>query len=173
MKENIVSYKDSEKIKFIVESKKYGNKEVTIDIKNWERVKEYRWYLHYEPKLHYSNAYTFIDKKVVKLHRFILNLQDSSVSVDHINHNTFDNRENNLRECSRSENSKNQKMHKDNISGFKGVVWREPRKKFIAQICVDSKIIYLGGFSNKIEAAKAYNNAAIKYHGEFANLNQV
>jgi hypothetical protein len=173
MKENKIIYQDDKILKFIVESKKYGDKEVIIDIKNWGSIKKYRWYLHYEPKLHYSNVYTFINKKTVKLHRFILNLQDSFFIVDHINHNTFDNRENNLRKCSHLENNKNQKIHKDNASGFKGVVWREPRKKFTAQICVNNKIIYLGGFASKIDAAKAYNDAALKYHGKFALLNEV
>jgi hypothetical protein len=177
MGKNKIIYQDDKILKFVVESKKYGDKETIIDVKNWDNIKQYRWYLHYDPKTNYLNIYTsvyyFKKNHIIKLHRLILNITDPEIKVDHINHNTFDNRESNLRRCAHSENMKNMKIHKDNISGYKGVVWRETRGKYTAQIGVNKKVIYLGGFTDIIDAAKAYNKAAIKYHGEYALLNKI
>lgn len=54
---------------------------------------------------------------------------------------------------------------------YKGVSWKKDICKWTAKIGVDYKSIYLGCFENEIEAAKAYDEAAMKYHGEFACLN--
>ena len=48
---------------------------------------------------------------------------------------------------------------------------RKSGVRYMAQIRVNYKAIYLGYYSSAVEAAKAYNKAAIKYHGDFANLN--
>jgi hypothetical protein len=94
--------------------------------------------------------------------------------VDHIDGNTFDNRRSsNLRLCTHHQNLINKKIQKNNITGFKGVVYREKNKKYSAQIQCNNKSIHLGMFSNPIDAALAYNAAALKYHGEFARLNEL
>lgn len=111
-------------------------------------------------------------KKSLKIlmHREILNVPIGMIT-DHINGNKVDNRKSNLRKCNFHENARNYPTPKNNTSGFKGVVWNKRDKKWFARITVFRKKIYLGYFDCKIKAARAYNEAAIKYHKEFAKLN--
>jgi len=111
--------------------------------------------------------------QTIQLHRMILKLDDSKIFVDHINGNPLDNRKSNLRICNRQENSRNRGAQKDNKSGYKGVSWHKQHLKWYASIVVNQKHIFLGLFHDKSEASKAYNEAAIKYFGEFAKLNEV
>lgn len=93
--------------------------------------------------------------------------------VDHINHNGLDNRRDNLRLASAAQNMQNSRLRSDNTSGYKGVVWVISRRKWRAEIYVDKRSKCLGYFQNAIDAAKAYNDAALKYFGEFAFLNTI
>jgi hypothetical protein len=111
------------------------------------------------------------------MHRELLNVTEDYV-VDHINGNKLDNRRENLRICTNAENSRNRVKSTLNTSGYKGVSYKKEKnyirkKPWNARIKVDYKEIYLGHFQTKEEAAKAYNEAAIKYFGEFAKLNEV
>lgn len=118
-----------------------------------------------------------IDKtKMYYLHRLVVDAKKGEF-VDHINGNTLDNRLCNLRICTNSENVRNQKISKRSKTGFKGVHFL-PRLKygknpFSAKITINRKNIHLGYFPIAELAAKAYNQAAIKYHGEFARLNEI
>lgn len=93
--------------------------------------------------------------------------------VDHINHNGLDNRKANLRLATRTQNSWNRRKVKTIkcTSRFKGVSWHKYEKKWQARIQVNKMRKTIGYFDDEIEAAKAYDEAAKKYHGEFANLN--
>jgi len=116
------------------------------------------------------------------LSRVILNAQPGEI-VDHINHDRFDNRKNNLRICTPAENAQNRRT--PNIAGrvtkYKGVarVTGSLRNPWQAQIQsrtrvlpgTKSKHLYLGSFPTQEEAAHAYDQAAIKYFGPFASLN--
>ena len=82
---------------------------------------------------------------------------------------TLDNRKKNLRIVTRSQNEWNRGKQKNNTTGYKGVILS--RGRYVARIRVKSKLIYLGSYIDKKEAAKSYNMGAIKYHGEFAKLN--
>jgi len=94
--------------------------------------------------------------------------------VDHIDGNRFNNQRSNLRLATSSQNKCNRGPRKDNKSGLKGVSWHRPLNKWTARIKIPyGKYLHLGLFGSKIEAAKAYNGAAEKYHGEFAWLNSV
>lgn len=90
--------------------------------------------------------------------------------VDHIDHNGLNNQRSNLRLATNSQNQANQGLASHNTSGYKGVSWIKRDKKWRAQISVDGKAISLGHFDNPETAYAAYCEAAIKYHGEFANL---
>jgi hypothetical protein len=145
-----------------------------VDDEDYDKLSKYKWYAHrrnsntsyYASRVEYSNGrYTNII-----MHRVITNAKSNMV-VDHINGNGLDNRHENLRVCTRSENSRNCKKHCDNKSGYKGVHLRKDTKKWSAQIKIDSKVINLGKFDDAISAAKAYDEAAKKYHGNFASLN--
>ena len=90
--------------------------------------------------------------------------------VDHINGDTLDNRRCNLRICTAQENNRNSIKKRVNTSGYKGVHWNKHSQKWTASICLNSKSIHLGSFTEVEEAVKAYNVAAKKYFGEFAKL---
>ncbi|WKC55373.1 hypothetical protein [Klebsiella phage P61_1] len=79
----------------------------------------------------------------------------------------------NLREANQSRNSQNRKRRKEGTSIFKGVCVRNQPTgiRYIAQIMVDGKVKHIGSYSDELEAAKAYDQEAIKHFGEFAKLN--
>jgi len=110
--------------------------------------------------------------KIITMHRYILK-PISTVFIDHINGCGLDNRKENLRFCTKAENNINRIKNINNTSGFKGVVWNKLSNKWQSQIKYNSKSIYIGTYDNIIDAAKAYNQAALKYHGKFANLNKI
>lgn len=92
--------------------------------------------------------------------------------IDHINGDRSDNRISNLREATQDQNRKNLRMKVTNKSGFKGVSWHKSWNKWIATITKDRKHILIGGFTYPEEAAIAYDNAAVKLHGNFARTNK-
>lgn len=108
--------------------------------------------------------------KSILLHREILQAP-SGMTVDHINGNGLDNQRNNLRLATHAENMRNSHLPINNTSGYKGVSWRKIDRKWGVHIGVNNKVICLGGFDDLEEAARVYDEAAKKYHGEFAKLN--
>lgn len=93
-----------------------------------------------------------------------------SGEIDHINGNSLDNRLVNLREASSSENSMNQKGHKDSLSGLKGAGWHAQRGRWVSSIFAKGKRYHLGLFDSPQEAHEAYCKAAKEIHGSFARL---
>lgn len=91
-----------------------------------------------------------------------------SRSIDHINGNPTDNRMSNLRECTQTQNMRNARIRKDNTSGIKGVYWVKKEQKWRAFINVGGKLIILGTFEMKEEAAECRRKAASKEFGDFA-----
>lgn len=112
----------------------------------------------------------------IQLGRFIWeNLVDKipdKMVVDHKNNNPLDNRIENLRLCSRTENTRNSAPSKTvkKTSIYKGVCKNKKRSKWIASIRCE-KSIYIGSFSSEVEAARAYNKKAMELFGDFAWLN--
>jgi hypothetical protein len=102
------------------------------------------------------------------MHRIIANTPDG-METDHRDGDTLNNQVKNLRVCTHSQNLSNARKHINNTSGFKGVFPHGSNWK--VQIRVGGKILHIGVYSTREEAAHAYDKAAIKYHGEFANLN--
>lgn len=93
--------------------------------------------------------------------------------VDHIDRNPLNNRISNLRIVTKSQNLFNRPTQVNNTSGFKGVSFNYKNRKFISQIRVKGNLIYLGSFETGVEAAVAYNKAAIELVGEVAYLNPI
>lgn len=91
--------------------------------------------------------------------------------TDHINGDGLDNRRVNLRQVTTEQNCANQRLAKNNTSGFKGVSWRKDISRWVAYIRADGARHHLGTFDTAEEAAGAYDAAALTAWGEFAALN--
>lgn len=124
--------------------------------------------------LAYCNGYIVYEEKGKQyhLHRVIMDCPQG-MQVDHINGDRADNRKSNLRICTMRNNNKNRLISSNNTSGYKGVSWNKAKRKWWATIIADKSKVYLGAFDTPEEAAKVYNAAALKYHGEFAKLNEI
>lgn len=111
-------------------------------------------------------------ERVYLLHRIIMNCPDHLV-VDHINHDKKDNRRENLRICTRSQNNKNiKKANLPNASSqFKGVRWHKGDEKWNARIQVNGEGIWLGNFDTEIAAAEMYDDAAEHFFKDYALFN--
>ena len=92
--------------------------------------------------------------------------------VDHINGDKLDNRKSNLRIVTRKQNSYTTKA-RPGTSSHKGVSWSKQKNRWRSRITVNGREIHLGLFCNEIDAAKAYNDAALKHYGEYAKLNKI
>lgn len=149
---------------------KDGNEKtrILISLEDVEKVKPYKWQMHSE-KGGYIASKSFEGRKKVYLHRYLLDAQKNEV-VDHINHDTLDNRRCNLRKCSYSQNMMNTRKPSDNTSGYKGVSWNKCKHKWEAYIQLDRKKVKLGCFVNKEDAISARIEAETKYYGEFSSV---
>jgi hypothetical protein len=112
------------------------------------------------------------DKKVkkVRLHREIMQAP-VGVLVDHRNRETLDNRRANLRFATQSQNMQNRRKRKNTTSRYIGVCLDKQRGQWEVRIIHRGKRIWIGRFHTEIEAARVHDEAAKKYHGEFARLN--
>lgn len=144
---------------------------VIVDDEDFDMLNQYTWHLA-------SNGYatTFVggrkNIKCVLMHRLLMN-PSGDFEVDHRNGNKLDNRRDNLRLARRGENARNLRRHKKFSSRFKGVSWSADRHVWYARIHDNRKTIHLGQFSSEIQAALAYNDAALERFGEFASLNEI
>jgi len=110
--------------------------------------------------------------KTVMMHRFILGLgNQKSIQVDHRNGSGIDNRRENLRPCTCSQNLANKKMQSNNTSGSTGVYWSKRRNRWIAEIKFRGKKTHIGQFSNMADATMAYREKSKEVFGEFARTN--
>lgn len=135
------------------------NIEFYFSLEDYEKIKDHSWYIS-------NNGYvqTRIGNKIVGMHRLVMDAPDG-MCVDHIDHNTLNNRRENLRVCTIQENNFNQLTRSDSISGRLGVV--QCGNKWLAQIGYNKKRIDLGIFSNKEDAINARIEAEKKYFGDF------
>ena len=143
------------------------SKTTFVDDSDYEWLNQWKW--------RYKTGYvvrTGQKKTTIRMHRLMVNTPNG-LETDHINGNPLDNRRKNLRIVTHSQNIFNKKLGKNNTSGFKGVVWRKDRKNWLARIYINKKLTHLGSFHDKLIAAETYNEAAKRYYGEYANLNEI
>ena len=154
--------------------------ETLVSEEDFERVSQYVWYWNEfgAKKGKRPRAYRRFKVgktwKLVYLHRFLLN-PPAGMCVDHINGDTLDNRRENLRICTYSQNSQNVKVQErpNKSSSFKGIYFDKARQKYVVRVSVAGKTHMIGAFKYEQNAAKAYNRAAKELHGEFHKPNSV
>ena len=145
-----------------------------IDDVDYEFLNQWKW--------HYSQRYAARSQRIknikhlILMHREIAKRMGVGIkgrNIDHIDMNSVNNCQSNLRIATKSQNAANRNKPRNNKSGYKGVFWRPDKNKWRADIRINYHRIFLGYFNNKIDAAKAYNKAAIKYFGPFARVNKL
>ncbi|EOZ0650999.1 HNH endonuclease [Cronobacter malonaticus] len=112
-----------------------------------------------------------INGRLCSVHRLIwkMHMDSEPQHLDHVNGNRLDNRIENLRPAIRNENNRNISVTRANTSGYIGVRFDARYKRWVAQIKIERKAIFIGSYETKVEAVHAYNDAAIKMHGDFAH----
>lgn len=146
-----------------------------VDLDDYYWLKKFRWFASKNGATYYAkrNAYSWINSRrcSVAMHRLIIKAPDYLV-VDHINYNGLDNRKANLRLATHKQNTRHViRTMNPGSSKYKGVSWYSREKIWAVKIMVDGKTIRIGYFKDEVKAARAYDEAAKKYHGEFAALN--
>jgi hypothetical protein len=145
---------------------------VIVDDEDYERLVQWKWHAVRHRKTFY--AVRTENRRPRYMHRVILE-PAPGLDVDHVDFDGLNNTRANLRIATRQQNASNQRRRSDNMSGFKGVSLdrRGRPKPWVAEIWVNQKKIWLGMFATPEHAAAVYNEAATKYFGEFALLNEV
>lgn len=139
---------------------------VKVDDEDFDYLNQYRWCL--------CNKYAFRKQTIngkernIYMHTELMGFPEK-LDVDHIDGDKLNNQRSNLRIATRSQNNGNRGSHKGSSSKYRGVSYEKQTGKWVAQI--SSKKI--GRFVSEEDAALAYNEAAIKYFGEFAYLNVI
>lgn len=172
-------------VKIIPAKIKGGYVPILVDDEDYDRLSGFTWgiiaggyparqvYSHSIKKPGAKRSQSYYKK--IYMHREIMDAQPGEL-VDHVNHNIRDNRRENLRLCTHSQNSMNRIVERRGSSRFKGVRKAHPstrmaNKTWIAEIVANGKRTHLGYFATEEEAAAAYDLAALADHGNFALTN--
>lgn len=142
-----------------------------VDDEDFELVSQYKWCVSHGYAWHPGKREKGKKRGGMFMHRFLTGAVKGE-KIDHSDGNGFNNQRYNIRRCTHSQNMMNKAKQKNNTTGYKGVVM-EYGKYPVAKICVNGKHITIKRCKTIEEAAIAYNEAAVKYHGEFARLNKV
>jgi len=140
-----------------------------VDLEDYEKLNQNKWRALRGPQTFY--AVRSEKGKTIYMHNQIM-LPPPGKIVDHDDHNGLNNSRHNLQLATRSQNACNRRKRDSKCtSRYKGVWFNKAENKWMSVIKVDGKRIFLGYFDNEIDAARAYDNAARLYHGDFASLN--
>lgn len=145
------------------------DKVALVDDEDFEYLSQFMW--NFSGKYACRNMRVGEERKTVFMHNVIL-ITPIGLFIDHKNQDKLDNRRQNLRICTRSQNQANKKSpYTESSSKYRGVSWQARYSKWLAQIKCNRESICIGFFSGEKEAAFAYNNKAQELFGEFAYLN--
>lgn len=145
-----------------------------VDDEDFDRLMQHSWHIGiYGYKIYAIRMTHLPNRHKVFMHKEVLAVPEGFVA-DHIDGNSLNNQKRNLRFVTVKQNARNRKKRlTSSTSIYKGVSYRKESKKYRARIVVDYAIIHLGQFDSEILAARVYNAAALKYFGEFAQLNTI
>ena len=156
-----------------------NNKHAKIDIEDYDLLKNFGWY---DNGIGYVRTGVTLNGNFKRfyMHDFIMgcinekyDFVNDKYVVDHINHDTYDNRKKNLRVITQSQNIMNSKLQKNNKSGISGVYFDDDYKKWMARITKNREVILLGSFENYNDAVEARRSAEEKYFGEYSYDNSM
>lgn len=151
-----------------------------VDDQDYEELNKYKWHIRKRSEKPSNKAFYAVTtvrivgsnkQTALSMHRVITKCPPQKV-IDHIDGDGLNNQRNNLRIVTHAENIQNSGKRENNKSGYKGVYWLKSHKKWNAQIGVNNKKIHLGLYTTAEEAYKAYCEACVKYHKEFARLDK-
>lgn len=150
------------------------NQIALVDDEDYNAISRHSWHAinvkSYPVAARKTKKETNGKRRVILMSREIM-IPSPNMIVDHINHNTLDNRKCNLRVCTQSQNMQNRIKHESKTSKYKGVSWDKKSEKWRTTIKVNDKIRYLGLFNREDIAADLYDIYAKKFFGEFALIN--
>ncbi len=143
--------------------------EFYFDLEDYEKIKNHCWHID-------NNGYVvskIYNKQFVYMHRFILDVLDSELDVDHIYHEKNDNRKSKLRVCEHRENCMNVKVQNGSTTGITGVTCRKEncKKKYRVTINIDGECVKIGSYEDFDEAISARLKAEDEYYGEYSFRN--
>lgn len=145
-----------------------------VDASDYEWLNQWNWFAWWSPETEsfYARRSLRVNGRLTMIH-MARELLDCEIGEfpDHISHETLDNRRANIRKGTNSQNMCNRRQRPDNTSGYRGVTFYKDRKQWVSRISVNKRRIHLGYFLTPEDAAHSYDEAAKKYHGEFAVLN--
>lgn len=142
-------------------------KETIVDDDMFEYLNQWKWHCDSNG---YAARYTSSklgDRRMVLMHRVVA-ITPEDMFTDHINRDRLDNRKENLRVCTHSQNQANRNMNKNNTSGHRGVRWDKDRGKWYTSIDCNKETTFLGRFDDPKEAARVYEEKAKELFGEFS-----
>ncbi len=145
-----------------------------VDIEDYERLACFKWAALRRGRQHIIwHAVRYAgggrrNQHYSYMHREVINARAEFV-VDHIDGDGLNNRRSNLRECTTPQNVRSQIKRQG--QEYKGITFSKKEQKWIAQIKNESVARRIGTFDKAIDAARAYDRAAILYHGDFARIN--
>lgn len=165
-------------MKEIIINSRNGDKHtIQIDDDDFERVSKIAWYANNvkgKPIRIVATPPEFGSKHII-LSRFIIGFPNG-LFVDHKDRNPLNNCKSNLRICTHAQNNCNRSIQKGNTKGIKSVATVKRKNgpdRYVASISLNNTKKHIGTFDTEKQAALAYNEAAKKYYGEYANLNKV
>ena len=151
-----------------------------VDQEDLELLSKYQWRLHdstVDSKKFAPIAYE--KNKRIRMSRLIMGLLPTDKrSVIHLDGNSLNNKKDNLAIVNHTQKQavRDKRKHHDGVectSKFKGVSWDKSCERWRSRIRKDNKLYPLGRFIDEIDAARAYNDKAVEFFGEFANLNDI
>ena len=153
------------------------SKVTLVDDEDYEWLNQWKWCAWKSGNIFYAERSVYPNgwkgKKItILMHREILCLANGDGKLgDHRDRNGLNNQKHNLRVVNKAINGYNRKMMSNNKSGYRGVSFYKPNNKWATKIRVETVLIHCGYHPEKIDAARAYDQAALKYYGNDAILN--
>jgi hypothetical protein len=144
------------------------DKVALVDDYWYDYLMQWSWYCRHDAKSKTFYAARGSHQKTIFMHRVIMTTPDT-LEVNHIDFDGLNNQAYNLENVTHAQNTQHRQMSRGNTSGYVGVT--KCRNSWHAALMANGVLIYLGSHKTKEDAAKSYDDAAIKYFGERAFVN--